>query len=206
MLHVEDEAVSLLPALTRTDCSHTPFYCEENVYKLCQLLEDAKLRSTVVFVSNADRKVPLWRQRAGKDDQDGLVVWDYHVFLVVTSTPSEHQVFDLDSRLSFPAPFADYAKETLRYDDDSLLPEFRRRFRLVPAVEYLDRFSSDRSHMRDEESGRWVKPPPPHSPIAAEEKERAVDLQDFISMDEKVGIGAVVGQKRFFETFAAPVR
>lgn len=51
---------------------------EENVWKLCQ---DAATRHGseidhcyVAFVSNPWRSVPLWRQRAGKDE-DKLVVW-----------------------------------------------------------------------------------------------------------------------------------
>lgn len=53
-------------------------FSEENVWKLCQ---DVSIRHPselqhchVVFVSNPRRSVPLWRQRAGKDE-DKLVVW-----------------------------------------------------------------------------------------------------------------------------------
>lgn len=51
---------------------------EENVWKLCQ--DVARRHASqlqhcyVAFVSNPWRSVPLWRQRAGKDE-DKLVVW-----------------------------------------------------------------------------------------------------------------------------------
>ena len=35
----------------------------------------------VVFVSNKKRVVPLWRQKAGRDEEK-LVIWDYHVILI----------------------------------------------------------------------------------------------------------------------------
>lgn len=53
-------------------------YSEENVWKLC---EDVALRIPdeldscyVVFISNSCRTVPLWRQRAGREE-DRLVIW-----------------------------------------------------------------------------------------------------------------------------------
>lgn len=54
------------------------FYSEENVYKLCQEVaakHAAEIQKCyVVFVSNPSRTVPLWRQKAGKDE-DRLVIW-----------------------------------------------------------------------------------------------------------------------------------
>lgn len=53
-------------------------FSEENVWKLCQDVatrHGSELQHCyVVFVSNSWRSVPLWRQRAGKDE-DKLVVW-----------------------------------------------------------------------------------------------------------------------------------
>lgn len=51
---------------------------EENVYKLVE--EVSKMypnelhKCFVVFISNQSRTVPLWRQKAGKDE-DRLVIW-----------------------------------------------------------------------------------------------------------------------------------
>ena len=36
----------------------------------------------MVFVSNKKQVVPLWRQKAGKDEEK-LVIWDYHVLLIL---------------------------------------------------------------------------------------------------------------------------
>ena len=45
----------------------------------CSLL---LLQTSVVFVSNKKQVVPLWRQKAGKDEEK-LVIWDYHVLLIL---------------------------------------------------------------------------------------------------------------------------
>ena len=66
-------------------CSYAACYCEENVYKICQTMADTNpeelIKCWVVFVSNKKRVVPLWRQKAGKDEEK-LVIWDYHVVLL----------------------------------------------------------------------------------------------------------------------------
>lgn len=36
----------------------------------------------VAFISNASQTVPLWRQRAGDQANDGHIIWDYHVIMV----------------------------------------------------------------------------------------------------------------------------
>ena len=52
-------------------------------------------RCYVVFVSNKKKVVPLWRQKAGRDEEK-LVIWDYHVILIYR--PDERTlVYDLDS-------------------------------------------------------------------------------------------------------------
>ncbi|KAF2349480.1 Protein N-terminal glutamine amidohydrolase alpha beta roll [Trinorchestia longiramus] len=60
------------------DCPYTQYYCEENVWQLCDSVRrqrPAELsRCHVVFISNEARCVPLWRQRAGKTDER-LVTW-----------------------------------------------------------------------------------------------------------------------------------
>ena len=70
-------------------CSYAACYCEENVYKICEAMVahhsgggEAELgKASVVFVSNKKRVVPLWRQKAGRDEEK-LVIWDYHVILI----------------------------------------------------------------------------------------------------------------------------
>jgi len=55
--------------------------------------------------------VPLWRQKAGRDEEK-LVIWDYHaIFLLIhegaagSGQPRKCLVFDLDSDLPFPTYF-----------------------------------------------------------------------------------------------------
>ena len=102
--------------------------------------------------------VPLWRQRAGRDEEK-LVIWDYHVILIYK--PDERcLVFDLDSDLPFPTYFHKYVTETFR-TDAILNPEYHRFFRVVPAPSFLQTFASDRRHMKKPD-GSWMKPPPPY--------------------------------------------
>lgn len=64
--------------LIEIEREHVLDFSEENVWKLCQDVatrHPSELQHChVVFVSNSRRSVPLWRQRAGKDE-DKLVVW-----------------------------------------------------------------------------------------------------------------------------------
>lgn len=88
------------PPLPKKYPLYTKCYCEENVYILSTYL-DSMCQSRnkkaqgpsssrrwdvdVVFVSNKDQSVALWEQRASTfPDTDHIVIWDYHVFVVVT--------------------------------------------------------------------------------------------------------------------------
>ena len=103
--------------LTAADCVYTPYFCEENSYKLCEQLVQRPFDVYVAFISNRNRQVgsrpadpcfyaacdslctclqiPLWRQRASRQPS-GLVVWDYHV-LVLQRTGTDCLVWDLDT-------------------------------------------------------------------------------------------------------------
>ena len=77
---------NIIPSASQ--CSYAACYCEENVYKICQAIRDSReggpeelAKAWVVFVSNKKRVVPLWRQKAGKDEEK-LVIWDYHAVLI----------------------------------------------------------------------------------------------------------------------------
>lgn len=124
-------------------------FSEENVYKLCQDVRTrypAELQTCyVVFISNPSRTVPLWRQRAGKDE-DRLVIWvswhmfslkrrkkhfmyillqDYHVIFLYHPEPDRCLVYDLDSELPFPTYVHKYVTETFR-TDHILKPDYFR--------------------------------------------------------------------------------
>ena len=53
------------------ECEYASCYCEENVWKLCQMLQEKEdlqhlHRASAVFISNPGRSVPLWSQKAGR--------------------------------------------------------------------------------------------------------------------------------------------
>ncbi|KAI3955363.1 hypothetical protein MKW98_018464 [Papaver atlanticum] len=152
---------------------HTPCYCEENVYRLCKKLiklgladEDGK-DLFVVFISNKDKQIPLWHQKASKRG-DGLVLWDYHVICIQRNGKDDtHQVWDLDSSLPFPSPLAHYVAEAIQ-PSFQLYSGYQRLFRVVHAPIFLRCFATDRRHMKDP-TGNWISQPPSHEPIVAED-------------------------------------
>ncbi|CAG8519216.1 622_t:CDS:2 [Funneliformis mosseae] len=139
---------------------YTPCYCEENVYHLCKAF--GKLDDVYVcFISNENRSIPIWKQRASKLP-DGIVIWDYHVILLVKEMSNSTKVYDLDTTLSFPCDFSIYVQESFKTLDD---PQYYRKYRIIPAETYLKIFASDRSHMIKKD-GTWYASPPIYSPIS----------------------------------------
>jgi len=186
--------------LDKTDCLYASCYCEENVYKLVE-----KMRSTgksedlrhiwVVFISNSDRCVPLWYQNAGREE-DGLVVWDYHVILI-SKENSKTLVYDLDTKLAFPCDFTLYSEKSFG-DQTDILAKFHRMFRVVTGEEYLLSFSSDRRHMKD--GGQWLQPPPNWECIKGSKQEEH-NLDSFINMDLRSSPGTVYSLDHFRNCF-----
>jgi len=209
---VKEQSTNLRPALTSsarspcsipeaTQCSYVACYCEENVHKIVETVSDNNpgevSKCWVVFVSNKKRVVPLWRQKAGRDEEK-LVIWDYHVILIYK--PDDRTlVYDLDSELPFPTYFHKYVTETFR-TDAILNPEYHRQFRVIPASTFLQTFASDRRHMRKED-GTWLKPPPSYPPIKGEKAGSDHNLDTFISMDKSEGQGDVLSLTEFVRKF-----
>ncbi len=159
---------------------YQPFWCEENVWHLVGRDDLGAGPRSVVFVSNANRQVALWQQKASREP-DGLVVWDYHVVLRVGA-----MLWDLDTQLPCPVAAARWIEETFRPVDEPYAP----RFRVVSAADYLRTFASDRSHMRDEH-GRWRAPPPPWPTIG-----EGHTLPRFIDMTDRF-VGEVMDLQAF---------
>lgn len=132
---------------------YQPFYCEENIWHLCQEACFEGRRPRVVFISNAHQQVAMWGQRAGDEDRGGLIAWDYHVVLRAAD-PDE--IWDLDTVFGCPLPTAQY----LSVSFGALPPRFAPRFRVIDAAGFVQAFASDRSHMRTK-TGRFKRPPPP---------------------------------------------
>lgn len=169
---------------------YQPFYCEENIWQLCAQRSFDAERAWAVFISNPARTCALWSQRAARRPGEP-VLWDYHVVLLDTSE-AEPRIWDLDTLIGTPAPFADWWQATFPFEDR--LPEqFQPRFRLIPADVYLAEFSSDRSHMRDEQ-GAWRAPPPEWAPIF--DADRGMNLDRFIDLEDEF-VGEVMGREGF---------
>ncbi|XP_078124383.1 protein N-terminal glutamine amidohydrolase [Sander vitreus] len=184
---------------SRENCVYTSCYCEENVWKLCEFVRTERTAPLehlfVVFISNENRTVPLWKQKSGRGDQP--VIWDYHVILLQLGPQvSSSVVYDLDSELEFPCSLKLYAAEALR-SDTHIRAQYHRKLRVVPADSFLLNFASDRSHMKNSD-GSWKMPPPAYPPIHTAESQ--MNLDDFISVSPAVGWGEVFSLDRFLQT------
>jgi len=184
----------------RSDCTYHSCYCEENVWKLCDNIRnsagDTDLSSCyVVFISNEDRVIPIWMQKSSKRE-DKLVLWDYHVILLL-ECDSRTLVYDLDTALSFPSEFADYASKSFR-SEELMTPNYHRKFRVIPGKMFLSTFASDRSHMLKSD-GQWIQEPPSYPCIQTAESTN--NIQDFISMDPSIGVGEILSLPELVKRF-----
>ena len=173
---------------------YQPYYCEENIWHLCRDRGFEERRAFVVFISNEGRSCALWSQRAAP--QTGVpVVWDYHV-VAIDASGNEAQVWDLDTVVGAPVDFGRWWKTTFPLGE-SVPERLRPTFRVVEADTYLERFSSDRSHMRDDDGG-WKKPPPDWEPIF--EADEGMNLERFVAMDDDF-VGEVLEMEAFCRRF-----
>lgn len=145
--------------------TYCPFYCEENVWHLCADPRVAAAERRVLFISNADRRVVMWGQKAAADP--GLpIAWDYHVVLLLRDPGDDWQIWDLDARDPNPRPAIRWLRDS--FEQVRLLPRrYAPRFRMVEGEEYRRYFRSDRRHMRRSD-GTAMQPPPPWPAILGE--------------------------------------
>ncbi len=148
--------------------AYCQFFCEENVWHLCEHPRVTGRERFVLFISNRQRRVAMWAQRAaGAPDQP--LAWDYHVVLLVRGLPEVADphptwaIWDLDSTLVTPAAAEQWLAASFA-GLARLPPYFAPRFRLVSAADYRRHFRSDRSHMRRHD-GQFKQPPPSWPPI-----------------------------------------
>lgn len=151
---------------------YAPYYCEENIWHLCQETDFAAFERKVVLISNDTRTCALWNQRA-RPAQDEPVIWDYHVILLYKN--QGWQVYDLDTVIGAPVPFEQYVE--LTFGDIQIPEEFLPKFRVLDADEFVSVFSSDRSHMLTAD-GQWQVPPPPWAAIVRNEQSNLMQLID----------------------------
>lgn len=157
--------------MVQESCKYTPYYCEENIWHLCQDPQFKGSPGFVIFISNPAMQCVFYKQKNGIHGDP--VVWDYHVIFL--SHAKEWVVWDLDTLLPFPCPFQDYLSGTF----PGPLPEWiSPLFKVIPARNYIENFYSDRSHMRDLDNG-FTQPPPEWPPIRPE---KGNSLQEYCSM------------------------
>ncbi|KAI9336877.1 N-terminal glutamine amidase-domain-containing protein [Pilaira anomala] len=175
----------------KLNLTYTRCYCEENIYLLCQEIKEKQKEllesSYVVYISNPNKTVPLWKQKAGVNSQP--VIWDYHVILYV-----EGMIYDYDTVLPFPCNATEYFIQTFK-PELNLKSQFDRYFRVVRAETYLLEFSSDRNHMIKED-GTYYAEPPTYPPIKSSGNPN--NLFDFISMERNDKLGKVLSTKEFY--------
>ena len=179
---------SSVTTLKREDFPHHPYYCEENIWHLCQHVQFKN--SHVIFIASTGDSFPMLCQRAMPNPQTPIF-WDYHVILLIQG--ETNQILDFDTTLAFNNDVETYFSQS--FVDNALLEdEHRPLFRLIPASEYVEKFSSNRSHMKTE-SG-WLAPPPPWPPIIKAEN----NLSAYIDMND-LKIGEVLTYDEMLERF-----
>ena len=185
-------------------CVYTSCYCEENVWKLCQMIQvkDPSLLADtkVVFVSNFAKKVAFWCQKSGKDNKNVPVVWDYHVILIHKGQ-KDWLTYDLDTTLDFPTSIEDYFMKSF-CPDIKKSSSYKPMFRVVDSEDFLEHFSSDRSHMKNK-YGEWLADPPQYPAIVC--KGVRSNLKKYINMVElnNKNFGKVFKCDEFFESFCS---
>lgn len=143
----------MMPNLKTTDYLYQPFYCEENIWQLCQREEFHN--SYAVIISCLDECFPMLQQKSSPSP-DEAICWDYHV-IMITQINSQPFVLDFDSTLGFCTPLEIYLQFSF-YEESRVKPSFIPLFRLMNASEYSRLLKTDRSHMK--KSGHWTAPPP----------------------------------------------
>lgn len=152
-------------------------FCEENIWWLCHKPELATLEQLVLVISNQSRRIGMAFQQQG--GAHGICVWDYHVVLLVRD--HDWWVYDFDSSLPFPVPAKRYLALSFPRSLEQL---YQPSFRLVRGDVYRSCFTSDRSHMRDQ-NGNWRSAPPDWEPIICR-KEQALPLSRLLDFSAGV--------------------
>jgi len=154
---------------------YAPYYCEENVWQLCDHPRIDGHPRAVIVLSNAERRMAILHQRASPDPQLP-VFWDYHVVLA-TRRAAGWAVWDPDCTLGMPVVLPRYLEQCLAYPAGWPAP-YTARARVVEASRYQAVLATDRSHMRDP-AGQLRAPAPPWGPIG-----EGSNLMRFVQLDE----------------------
>ncbi|MDF1662903.1 MAG: hypothetical protein P1V97_14095 [Planctomycetota bacterium] len=150
--------------MKREDCLYHAFYCEENIWKLCQQPCFKELETQICVISNEAQCCAFLEQRAGQSSpgfpSEGLVTWDYHVVLLAKDNGA-CLVYDLDTLLGFPTVLELYLDRTF----SAIFPKaYQPIFRLVSLSRFQEEFCSDRSHMLNKHNEYFAPTPPWDAP------------------------------------------
>jgi hypothetical protein len=157
---------------------YAAYYCEENIFRLAGDPRVRPGRRFAVLMTNEARRCAVWAQKIAPGPSEP-VLWDYHAILIVTGE-SGSWVYDLDARLPIPSRFDPYFEAALARSE--LIPsEYRPRFRVIDADLYRSAFSSDRSHMRNDDGS--YKQPPPGWPVIASSDAAAFTLDQALDLE-----------------------
>ena len=138
-----------------TPIDYHPFYCEENIWKLCNHAHLQGNKQKVIFISNKDRCCAVWHMRNAASVVDP-VLWDYHVILAVHQN-HHWEIWDPDSALGLPCQASLYLEQSFQPHTP---PPYQPRFRVVNKEDFLRFFQSDRSHMVRKDQTAPENPPP----------------------------------------------
>lgn len=155
-------------------------FCEENIWHLCQNPELKGFSKSVLIVSNPAKNCPFRFQKSVFGEE--VVWWNYHVILLAVFN-NLSLIYDFDSTLSIPLNAVEYLKKTFD-EKDHLRAEHLPLFKSITAIDYVDSFFSDRSHMMDEQ-GNWLSSPPDWQIIGKNKNLPLAKLQDFSSTSEQ---------------------
>lgn len=171
---------------------YQPYYCEENVWHLADDADELEIEDPhAVFISNRDRSVAIWSQRATADPRQATL-WDYHVVLL-GRRDGHWKVFDLDCTAGANLTVSDWVAASFPFAG-VVPPDVAPMFRVVEGATFLSTFRTDRSHMRDD-AGGWKAPPPAWPP-----PHDSSNLWGFVDPDGDAP-GTVVDLKGFAERF-----
>ena len=187
------------------DCVYTGCYCEENVYKFIEKYSDEFDEVYAVFISNPRQQCVIWCQQKSEEPDVRPVCWDYHVVAVARKS-SETYVFDFDTTLEFPCPLTLYASQSFKPIASAIPPGWVQfalltghYFRPVKGSDFLETFSSDRSHMIDKSSGHFLSDPPNYDPIL--KPHLGHNLMDFLDFENNSLPGKWLDYNNFLEFF-----
>jgi hypothetical protein len=164
----------------REHCKYSPLFCEENIWWLAANMMESGINEQdlkVLFFSNPHKSILMLNQRAA--EKGNLVLWDYHVVLLV-DIDQQVDVFDFDTRLSFPSDLKTYMLNSFP-DQASLLQQYRSWVRTIPVASFIVHFYSDRSHMLNKITISEMPDYPPIKPVAGIHQ---IDISDYWDMNK----------------------